>query len=238
MKRSKHKRRGEEIKEQSHSETALPKKLEIVLKCDTSGFAEAVISALDSLELEGVQIDILSTGVGAVNNSDIFMAETGSRLVVGFNVGVMPHIDRIIAEHTVEIRIYDIIYRLSEDIERIARSLVPREAEEEIFGSARVIALFKSSRRGIILGCEVMRGKLTLGKPFRVVGAMGPLYTGRIESLHIEKEAVKEAMVGQRVGLKIRDFDRVEIGDLIESFREISGQHIRPWQPQGKIFYP
>ncbi|KPK28154.1 MAG: hypothetical protein AMJ61_03505, partial [Desulfobacterales bacterium SG8_35_2] len=88
------------------------------------------------------------------------MAEAGSRLIVGFNVGLMPHIDLTASEHNVEIRLYEVIYKLLEDIESIARSLVPQEPSEEIIGSAKVIALFKSSRRGIILGCEVQAGKL------------------------------------------------------------------------------
>ena len=237
MKRSKHKRRGEEIKEQSHSETALPKKLEIVLKCDTSGCIEAIISAVNSLNLPGVKVTFISSGVGDINNSDVFIAETASRLIVGFNVGFMPHIDRIVAEHDIEIRMYDVIYRLIEDLEGIAGSLVPQESAEKILGSARVIALFKSSRKGIILGCEVLAGKLMQGKSFRILSAMGPVYSGTIESLHIEKDAVKEAGKGQKVGLKIRDFNKVRIGDLVESFQAAAEKYGKPWEPQGKIKY-
>ena len=237
-KKEKHIKAHAEKHDHDSVKPAARKKLEIVLKCDTSGCAEAIISSIMSFVLTGVDIDIISSGVGAINKSDIFMAETGSRLIVGFNVGLMPHIDLTASEHNVEIRLYEVIYKLLEDIESIARSLVPQEPSEEIIGSAKVIALFKSSRRGIILGCEVQAGKLMLGQTFRVLGAMGPIYTGRIESLHIEKDAVSEATRGQRVGLKIRDFKRAKMGDLVESFQSASGSYVKPWQPQGKIYYP
>jgi translation initiation factor IF-2 len=228
----------EEKKKHISAKPTAKERLEIVLKCDTSGCAEAIISAIISLTLPEVEVTIISSGVGAINKSDIFMAETGSRLVIGFNVGLMPHIDKDASEHNVEIRLFDVIYKLLEDIESIAGSLTPQEPAEEIIGTARVIALFKSSRKGIILGCEVLTGKLMLGYPFRILGAMGPKYTGTIESLHIEKDAVREATKRQQVGLKIRDFKKVESGDLVESFQATSAQYIKPWQPQGKIFYP
>lgn len=220
------------------SQTVSLSKLEIVLKCDTSGCAEAIISAIESLAQPGIEIQIISSGVGAISKSDIFLAETGSRLILGFNVGLMPHIEQMALEHNVEIRIFEVIYKLLEDLEVIAQSLVVQESTEEVVGSARVIALFKSSRKGIILGCEVISGKLALGQAFRVVGAMGALYTGTIESLHIEQDAVREAAKGQQVGLKIKDFSKARIGDLVESFKAGPGKQVRAWQPQGRIYYP
>ncbi len=237
-KKSRHAETSAERKNHLSVNPDAKKRLEIVLKCDTSGCAEAVISAISSCALPEVEINIISSGVGAVNKSDLFIAETGSRLIIGFNVGLMPHIEQTATEHTIEIRLYDIIYKLLEDLEAIATSFMPQEFSEDIVGSARVIALFKSSRRGIILGCEVLQGKLERGHPFRVVGAMGPIYSGMIESLHIEKNGVREATKGQQVGLKIRNFNKAKLGDLVEAFQVASGQFIKPWQPQGKVFYP
>jgi len=231
-------KKGAEKKGHISGKTAAQQRLEIVLKCDTSGCAEAIIDAVSSLSIAGVKITIINTGLGAISKSDIFMAATGSRLIIGFNVGLMPHIDRTAIEQNVEIRLYEVIYKLLEDLAFIARSLIPRESSQEIIGSAKVIALFKSSRKGIILGCEVLTGRLVLGNSFRLLGAMGPMYTGRIESLHIEKDAVTEAVKGQKVGLKIRDFNKVRVGDLVESFRAAAEHYAKPWQPQGKIYYP
>lgn len=227
-----------EQKEQPPVKPVGIKKLELVLKCDTSGCVEAIISAISALSLPEVEITIIRSGVGAVSKSDIFMAETGSRLIIGFNVGIMPHIDQMVSEHKIEIRFYDIIYKLIEDVESIARSFIQQESSEQIIATAKIVALFKSTRKGIILGCEVLTGKLALGDSFRVLGAMGPKYTGTIKSLHIEENAVKGATKGQQVGLKIQNFNRGKIGDLVESFRVMSAQRTQPWQPKGKIYYP
>jgi translation initiation factor IF-2 len=237
-KKAKHKKEIAESGDQISAKKTSQKRLEIILKCDTSGCSEAIISSILSINLPEVEIAIISSGVGAINKSDIFMAETGSGLIIGFNVGIMPNMERMAAEHNIEIRIYDVIYRLLEDVESIGKSLVPLEFAEEILGTAKVIALFKSSRKGIILGCEVLTGKLIRGKSFRVLGPMGPMYVGQIESLHIEKDVVREARKGQQVGLKIRDFKKGRIGDLVESFQAGAEHQVKPWQPQGKIHFP
>lgn len=237
-KKSKHQKPVAEKRDHFSAKSSEKKRLEIVLKCDTSGCSEAIISSIKSIDLPEVEISIISSGIGSINKSDIFMAETGSRLVVGFNVGIMPQIEHVANEHTIEIRLYDIIYRLLEDVESIGRSLITHESTEEIIGTAKVTALFKSSRKGIILGCEVMTGKLTQGSSFRILGAMGQMYAGTIESLHIENNVVNKAQKGQQVGLKIRNFSKVKIGDLVESFHPGAEQQNKPWQPEGIIFYP
>ena len=162
-------------------------------------------------------------------------AADGSRLVLGFNVGVLPGMHEYCKELNVEIRLYTVIYQLQKDIIDIAESLLPRQAKEEILGSATVIALFKSCRRGIILGCRVDRGRLQIKDPFRVISAMGPIYSGIIESLHIEKDVVKKAIAGQQVGLKITDFKAVKIGDNVESYRIIPPSPQDKWISSGKI---
>jgi len=198
------------------------KSLEIVLKCDSVGSLEAVVSSLKTLENPGVEVSPIHTGIGAISKSDLLMALTGSRLVVGFNVSLLPKMQQLSKEKGVEIRLYDVIYKLTQDLNEIASSLTrPDDEKERITGKAKVIALFKSSRRGIILGCEVLEGTLVQGKNFRVISAMGPVYSGKIESLHIEKDVVKEAKVGQKVGLKISDFNRAKKGDLVETYQKL-----------------
>jgi len=237
-KKAKHQKSISDKPDQVSAKKAPLKRLEIVLKCDTSGCVEAIISSIISIHLPEVEIDIISSGVGSINKSDIFMAETGSKLIMGFNVGFMPHIGQMAAEHNIEIRLYEVIYRLLEDVESIGRSFIPDESAEEIIGTAKVIALYKSSRKGIILGCEVLTGKLAMGNTFRVLGAMGQMYVGTIKSLHIEKTPVSEARKGQQVGLKISNFKKARIGDLVESYKVAAGQHVNPWQSQGNIIYP
>jgi translation initiation factor IF-2 len=217
-------------------DTAL-KKLEIVLKCDSVGSEEAVKASLMSLDSTGVDIQVIDSGVGSVSKSDLLMALTGSRLVIGFGVETMPKIEDLAHEQGIEIRLYDVIYKLIGDIEATARSLMPKEEEEEkIIGKAKVIALFKSSRKGVILGCEILAGTLGVGRNFRIISAMGPIYTGKIESLHIENAAVKEARVGQKAGLKISDFKKVKKGDLVECFEMKSLKGTPSWQPRAGVF--
>lgn len=209
-------------------------KLEVVLKCDSVGSVEAVAAAVSEIMVPDVDVSIIHSGVGAVSKSDVFLAETASRLVVGFQVDALQGIDRVLREHRVEVRLYNVIYALTADVKAIAESIIPAEAQEQITGSARVIALFKSSRKGAILGCEVQEGFLAIGHHFRIISAMGPVYSGVIESLHIGENAVQKATAGQQVGVKVKDFRSAKIGDIVESFRSLP-QRAHPWQATGQI---
>lgn len=209
-------------------------KLELVVKAESSGSLEAALAAIASLSSPVLPITVIHQGIGAVNKTDILNAETGSRLVIGFEVEVLPHVQELCRENNIEIRLYTVIYHLGEDLKKIAESLLPAATEETITASAKVIALFKSSRHGIILGCEVGKGKIRIGDHFRVITAMGPVYNGRIESLHIGKDAVTEAQKGQQVGIKILDFHSAHQGDLVECFVQKKST-FRPWQPSGQI---
>jgi translation initiation factor IF-2 len=209
--------------------------LEIVLKCDSTGSVEAVREAVSRMALPGVGIAVISSGVGAVSKSDVLLAETAGRLIAGFQVGVVAGLERVLREHRVELRLYEVIYNLTDDLRAIAESLEPAAPREEITGSGKVVALFKSSRRGMIVGCEVMSGHLAVGQHFRVISYMGPVYSGVIESLHIEDNAVQKAMPGQKVGIKIRDFSKARGGDLVESYKSLPPRQAAPWQPSGQI---
>jgi len=211
-------------------------KLEIVLKCDAAGSLEAVTKGLAALTVPDVDISVIHSGIGAISKSDVLFAETASRLIVGFQTGVMPLLDKVLREHRVEVRLYDVIYNLIDDIKAVAGGLVPQFPEDQIIGSGKIIALFKSSRKGIILGCEVREGFFAIGERFRIVSAMGPVYEGTIESLHIGDTAVKKAVPGQQAGVRIKHFSSANIGDLVESFRPPPSTSVRTtWEPTGEI---
>lgn len=210
-------------------------KLEIVLKCDVAGSLEAVSAVLQNLGKDGVAIRAIHSGVGAISKQDVLMALTGSRLVVGFNVGVAPKLAQWIKEKGVEVRLYNVIYKLAEDLEQIAASLVAAEPEEAITGKCRVIAIFES-KKGVILGCEVLEGALKVGKPFRVVAAMGPVHSGRIESMQVEKKPVREARPGQQVGVKVEGLPGGRVGDFIECFETIPLKK-KSWSPRGAVIH-
>jgi len=210
--------------------------LEIVLKCDSDGSIEAVTDALFKISLPEADMTIIHSGIGDIHESDIQIAETGSRLIAGFQVDVEKGMEKLLGESGVEVRLYDVIYRLTEDIEMIAKSIRPHVPEEHIIGTARVIALFKSSRKGIIIGCEVLNGHLAHGQHFRIISAMGPVYAGIIESMQRDKNVIQKALPGQQVGIKIRNFNKARVGDQIESYKAASFKEIRYWKPRGGIF--
>jgi translation initiation factor IF-2 len=209
--------------------------LNIVLKCDSDGSIEALTAALSRLSLPEADLNIVHNGIGDIHKSDIYMAETASRLIAGFQVGVETGMEKLLRECGVEVRLYDVIYRLTEDIEILAKTLIPHIPEEHIIGTASVIELFKSSRKGIIIGCKVLNGHLVHGHHFRIISSMGPVYDGTIESMQREKNVIQKALPGQQVGIKIRNFNRVRIGDQVESYRTAPLKDFRLWKPRGGI---
>ena len=210
-------------------------KLEIVLKCDVAGTAEAISASLSEIEVPGVQIDLIQIGIGKVTKSDVLMARTGSKLVIGFNVDIMPKLKQEIKEFGVEVRLYDTIYKLTEDIRKIAQSFNISAPEEKITGKGKIIATFKSGPKGMVIGCEVLVGAIELGKEFRVITAMGPAYFGKITSLQIEKQNVKSAKPGQQVGIKLIGWNKARVDDLVECFERLQPKGGGPWKPRSGI---
>ena len=210
--------------------------LEIVLKCDAMGSIEAVSDLLANLKVSQASIKVIHAGVGSISKQDLLMALTGSRVVVGFNVGVAPKLEQWVKEHGVEVRLYDVIYKMADDLKAIAQSLAPVEAEEKVTGKCEVIATFKSKKGGVILGCEVVEGTVQAGRQFRVVTAMGPVHSGRIESLQIDKQPVKEARFGQQVGVQVSGSTQGKVGDFIECF-DVTQPKRAAWTPRGKIIH-
>ncbi len=211
-------------------------RIELVLKCDTMGSVEAICALLAHLKAPEAEVEVIQSGVGNITKQDLLMALTGSRLVIGFNVGVAPKMEQWVKEHGVEVRLYDVIYRLAEDIKAIAQSLAPVEIEDKVTGKCEVIATFKSKKGGAILGCEVVEGTVQVGKHFRVVTAMGPVHSARIESLQVEKKPVKEARAGQQVGVQVSGSTLGKVGDFIECYDEIISKRAR-WSPKGNIVH-
>ncbi|UCH20360.1 MAG: hypothetical protein JSU83_17655 [Deltaproteobacteria bacterium] len=211
------------------------KKLEVVVKCDVAGTVEAVSSSLEAIESPDAVVEVIQAGIGRISKSDVLMAQTGSKLLIGFNVEVTPKLQSEIMNYGVEIRLYDTIYQLTEDVRKIANNLAAKEPEEKITGKAKVIATFKGGHKGIILGCEVREGSLETGKDFRVITAMGPAYFGKIGSLQIEKNAVKIAKPGQQVGLSIPGWKKGKIGDWVECYEITQPEGSEPWQPRSGI---
>lgn len=210
-------------------------KLGIVLKCDTMGSVEAISALLSKLKLPDVELKLIHAGVGSINKQDVLVAITGSKLILGFEVGLSPKLEQWIKEKGVEVRLYNVIYKLVDDLMDISRRVGPVEPEETVTGKCKVIATFKTDK-GVIIGCEVQEGTVQVGKTFRIVTAMGPVHSARIDSLQVEKNQVKEAKQGQQVGVKVTGYMGAKIGDFIECF-ETTASKKKVWSPQGKIVH-
>lgn len=217
------------------SQSEVDQKLEIVLKCDVAGTAEAITASLAEIEVPGVQINLIQTGVGNISKSDVLMARTGSKLVVGFSVDTVPKLEQEIKEFGVEVRLYDTIYKLTEDIRKIAQSFKSREAEDKITGKARVIATFNISQKGMVIGCEVLAGAIEVGKDFRIITAMGPAYFGKITSLQIERQNVRSAKPGNQIGIKLEGWNKAKVDDLVECFETIRLKGGGHWKAKSGI---
>ena len=205
------------------------------MKCDVAGTAEAIAASISEIEVPGFQIDLIQTGIGNVSKSDVLMARTGSKLVIGFNVDIMPKLKHEIKEFGVEVRLYDTVYKLTEDIRKIAKSFKITAPEEKITGKARVIATFKSSSKGMVIGCEVLEGAIELGKKFRVITAMGPAYFGKITSLQIERKNVKSGKAGQQVGIKLLGWNKARVDDLVECYESRQQKGTEPSKPTSGV---
>jgi len=210
-------------------------RLELVLKCDSIGSVEAVTAGLSSITVPDVEVLVVHSGIGHISGSDILFAETSGRLIVGFQVNVVPGIASLLKAHGVEVRLYDLVYALIDDIRTLAEGLAPAAPNETILGSAKVIALFKSTRKGIILGCEVTSGFLSVGRHFRIISAMGPVYSGVISSMRIGENVVQKAVAGQRAGIKLADFKNVRLGDIVEAYSVPPSKKVPAWRPSGEI---
>lgn len=212
-------------------------KLEVVLKCDTAGSVEAVRAAIDAISVPGVPVRVIQAGVGRISKKDVLMAQTGSRLILGFDVDTVPRLDNDLEARCVEIRLYEVIYHLTADLEQIARSLLPGEAEETVLGRGRVIAVFPAGKKGLVVGCEVFEGGFVSGKPFRLITPMGPVFTGTIDSLQVARQPVKQARAGQEAGIFIPGRREANVGDEVECFEALKARKSSPWQPACRILH-
>ena len=195
------------------------KDLNLVIKADVQGSVEAVQDALSKLSLEEVQIKIIHTGVGAINESDIMLASASNAIVIGFNVRPDSNARRLAEQDQVDVRLYRIIYEAIEDIKAAVTGMLKPVMKEVILGQAEVRELFKVSRLGNIAGSYVTEGKITRNAMIRVIrDGTVILDSGRIDSLKRFKDDVREVSAGYECGILIENFNDLDEGDIIEAY--------------------
>lgn len=194
------------------------KELKIVLKADTQGTLEALKSSLQKLSTDKVKVSVIRAGIGAISESDVMLASASDAIVIGFNVKPTSQAKEVAKKEGVDIRFYDVIYHLLEDIKKAMAGLLEPRYEEVITGIAEVRATFKISKVGVVAGCYVKEGVIHRNNQVRVIRDGVVVFTGKIASLKRFKEDVKEVGAGYECGIKIEDFNDVKVGDLIEAF--------------------
>ena len=194
------------------------KELPIILKCDVSGSIEAVRSVISRSSSEIAQVRILHAAAGSVTESDILLASASSAIVMGFNTRVEPGARALAEQSRVQIRLYDIIYQLAEDLEKAVQGLLTPEDREVEDGHVEVRAVFSVGRRDKIAGCQVLDGFVGRNSQVRIARGKELIFTGGVSSLKRFKDDAREVTAGFECGLTVEGFTEFEEGDLLEVF--------------------
>ncbi len=196
------------------------KDLRLILKADVQGSLEPIMNELEDLgkKQKGLTIKILHAETGNVTESDVMLAAASNAIVLGFDVDVDQGARRLAEVEGVSIRLYNIIYRLLEDVEKALNGLLEPEMVERVIGKAGVLATFKVSKGGTAAGCRVLTGELRRNASVRVLRAGEEIIKTEISSIRREKEDVRDVREGMECGITLRNFEGFEVGDLFECF--------------------
>lgn len=194
------------------------KEVNIIVKADVQGSAEAVSASLQKIDVEGVRVKIVHAAVGAINESDVTLAAASNAIIIGFNVRPTPQAKQQAEQEEVDIRLYRIIYKALEEIETAMKGLLDPEFEEKITGQMTVRELYKVSKVGTIAGCYVTEGFIRRDSGVRVIRDGIVIYEGKLASLKRFKDDVKEVKLGFECGAMIENFNDLRVDDAIEGF--------------------
>jgi translation initiation factor IF-2 len=199
-------------------ETAM---VNILIKADVQGSAEALRDALEKLSTDEVAVKIVASGVGGISESDVNLAAAAGAIVMGFNVRADSAARRALDDTEVDLRYYSVIYDAIDDVKQALSGLLSPELREEIVGLAQVKDVFKSSQFGAVAGCLVVEGAVKRGNPIRVLRDNVVIYEGELESLRRFKDDVDEVKTGTECGIAVKNYNDVKPGDQIEVYERI-----------------
>ena len=185
------------------------------------GSSQAICESLSKLNTDEVVVKIISSSAGAINESDIALAEASNTIILGFNVRADSQARRTVEEKKIDLRYYSIIYDLIDDVKAGMSGLLSPETREEILGLAEVKDVFKSSAMGAVAGCQVVEGVVKKGNPIRVLRDNIVIYEGELESLRRHKDDVNEVKLGTECGIAVKNYNDVKTGDNIEVYQRI-----------------
>jgi translation initiation factor IF-2 len=195
------------------------KELPLVVRADVQGSAEAIAGALDKIGTEEVGARLIQTGVGGISESDITLAQASGAIVIGFNVRAHKEAREAAERAGIEIRYYNIIYDLVDDVKAAMSGLLPPTLREERLGEAQILEIFNVSKVGKIAGCRVLDGKVERGANVRLIRDNVVVHEGRLSQLKRFKDDAREVTAGQECGMAFESYQDMRAGDVIECYR-------------------
>jgi translation initiation factor IF-2 len=198
--------------------------LNLVVKADVQGSAEALRQALVGLSNDQIRINMIVSGVGGITESDANSALAAKATIIGFNVRADASARKVIDANNLDLRYFSIIYDVIDQVKQVASGLLGKEIREEIIGTAEVRDVFRSSKFGAVAGCMVVEGVVKRNKPIRVLRDNTVVFEGELESLRRFKENVDEVRNGTECGIGVKAYNDVKPGDQIECFERIEVQ--------------
>ena len=196
--------------------------LPVVIKTDVQGSAEAIENSIIKLSTDEVKVNVIFKGVGAITESDVSLAGSSNGFIVGFNVRALPHARDIAKRDGVDIKYYSIIYELIDDVKNLLSGLLKPDVSENITGNVEIREVFNISKVGNIAGCMVKDGYISRKSQIRILRDNIVIHKGNISSLKRFKEEVSEVKTGFECGVMIENYSDIKVGDLIETFEEVS----------------
>ena len=200
------------------------KEINVIIKADVNGSCEAVKNALEKLDVEGVKVNVIRSSVGAIKESDVVLAKASDAIIIGFNVRPNNTLKEYAKDQGVEIRLYDIIYKVVEEMEAAMKGMLEPVFEEKILGTAEVRKIFKFSKVGTIAGSYVTDGVIKRDSKVRLIREGVVIYDGNINSIQREKDSVKEVKKGLECGITIENYNDIRENDIIEAYEMVEIQ--------------
>lgn len=197
------------------------REINVILKADVNGSCEAVKKSLEKIEVEDVRVKVIRSGVGTITESDVTLAKASDAIIIGFNVRPNAKTVEIAKENGIEIRLYDIIYKVVEDMEAAMKGMLEPIFEEKVNGTLEIRQIFKFSKVGNIAGCHVLDGVIKSNSNARLVRDGVVVYTGKIASIQREKDQVKEVTKGMDCGVTLENYQDIKENDIIEAYELI-----------------
>ncbi len=207
----------------SQIKTAGRKEFPLVIKGDVQGSVEAIIGALEKLSTEEVAARIIFSGAGGITESDITLAQASNAAVIGFNVRAHKEARELAEQAGIEIRYYDIIYALVDDVKKAMSGLLPPTLRETMLGNATILEVFKVSKVGNVAGCRVTDGTVERGANVRLIRDSVVVHQGKLSQLKRFKDDAREVVAGQECGMAFENYQDMKAGDTIECYRVESG---------------